>query len=215
MIEQGYATNVIQNAKEIKLEHDSEYADFMETCTESIADMLVNSNEKDFRTFSIPSDEMSSITYNKKMRRLLIMAVGSDEFILDMLRKDKQLGIQKLNALIKHYTTNEINLVDFLTCSGEYASCKGKIERGIDEENLSDKMNNSLQRMEQICTKIFMNRIKEAKSKSMSREEEQDINEQIQYYEELLETDLSKELFSKAFKQIKIKEKEEDKYEIL
>lgn len=190
----GYSSNIIKNGQVIEANCDDEYANLMETCTESFAGMLNEKSEKDFEKFSIPTSNMSAIEYNRKMRNMLIMSIGSDAFIIDMLREDKQAGIDKLDNLIQKYSS-DVTLIDFLKISGAYALEKGRIERGKYNDDLSllqqkqKIMGESLATMEEMCTKIFLKR--------METSADIDKNEQIEYFSQMLETEKSQTLLGK------------------
>ena len=110
-----------------------EMSDLIEICTESIAGMMNEPNEREFEKYSIPTSKMSAISFYRQTRDLLIMAIGSDDFIFDMLSRDTSKGLNKLNDTMKMYK-DSASIVEYLRIAGEYAFCQGRIDNGIEKE---------------------------------------------------------------------------------
>ena len=164
----GYYTTHVDSQGKIKdSEDEQDFFDFMEICTESIAGMLNEPDEKTFRTFNVPTDKFS-IEYHREMRKLLIMAVGDSKFITDMLREDKQQGLDRLNEIMGQYKQGA-TIQEYLRMANKYARARTELERieGIES-------------IKKYCTDIFLVRYREQRYAGI------DIDEQVKYYLELL-----------------------------
>ena len=192
---------VMINQKQIKIvkcnlsepKNSQQLSDLTEICTESIAGMINEPDEKTFDNFSIPTSKMSAITFFRDTRDLLIMAIGSDDFIFDMLSRDSDKGLENLNEKMKQYKEDAL-IIDYLKISGEYAFYDGKIERakwkGKDpnQDDVTER-NIYLSEMENYITDIFISRMKSCDDK--------DKIDQIKYFQDRLQTqELKNELKS-------------------
>ena len=183
----GYdKTEITCDGKEIEFLNNDELSDLMEICTESMAGFINfyqdENKVKKFDKFWIPTKDMpmSAISYDRKMRDLLIMAIGSDEFISDMLQEDTDIGLKKLDDKIKKYSNQEKSLVEYLQKSGEYAKCITRVESGNEGEKYNkNTLKIYLKELETYVAEIFMERMKTC--------EDRDKNEQVKYFEGLLE----------------------------
>lgn len=161
-----------------------EMSDLMEICTESIAGMMNEPDEKTFENYSIPTSKMSAISFYRQTRDLLIMAIGSDDFIFDMLSRDSSNGITKLNNRMQMYK-DDASIVEYLKIAGEYALCQGRIDRGIENDVVEKRRDEYLQKMEEYVTDIF--------SKRMETGLDKDKSEQINYFCSRLQTKEAKD----------------------
>ena len=170
-------------------ENSQELSDLTEICTESIAGMINEPDEKTFANFSIPTSTMSAITFFRDTRDLLIMAIGSD----DMLSRDSDKGLENLNEKMKQYK-EDASIIDYLKISGEYAKYDGRIERAKwnneePKQNDETERNKYLSEMENYITDIFISRMKSCDDK--------DKIDQIKYFQDRLQTqELKNELKS-------------------
>ncbi len=167
----GYSTVKINNNLECV---DIKNETFMEMCTESLAGILSEEeNTKEFKEFNIPS-KMSAYYWTNAPRDLLITAIGSSDFLIDMLKEDSIQRFDRLNERIKkEYNSNIIeNFDEFLKRTGS-----------LDEEE-RDK---AYYEMENELYNIFIERL--------SKEDNSlDINEQIEFFKDTLTTKEFKKL---------------------
>ena len=164
--------------------NSQQLSDLTEICTESIAGMINEPDEKTFANFSIPTSKMSAITFFRDTRDLLIMAIGSDDFIFDMLSRDSDKGLENLNEKMKQYK-EDASIIDYLKISGEYAKYDGRIERAKwnneePKQNDETERNKYLSEMENYITDIFISRMKSCDDK--------DKIDQIKYFQDRLQT---------------------------
>ena len=184
---------VIKRGDIIEEPNDRQLTDLMETCTEAIADMMTYHDDrrvKKFQNFWIPTSQMkmSAIDYDRHMRDCLIMAIGSDEFIFDMLQEDSNKGFNKLNQMIQQYKSNG-SIIEYLNIAREYSKCLSRVESGNQNEVYNE---NTLPlffgKMESYTTDIFLAR--------MEKCSDVDKQEQIEYYLSILETEQVKKQVS-------------------
>lgn len=177
--------------------HDKQLIDLMETCTEAIADMMSYHDDrgvKKFKNFWIPTNEMkmSAIEYDRHMRDCLIMAIGSDEFIFDMLQEDSDKGFNKLNQKMQQYKANG-SIIEYLNIAREYSKCFTRIKSGNEDEIYNKKtLNSFLKKLESYATDIFLSRMENCSDKDKS--------EQIEYYLSILQTEQARNGVSQRLK---------------
>ena len=186
-VRSGYVTNTVdENGNVQTFPNDDELTQLMEICTESIAGMLNEANEIDFENFSIPTSKMSAISYHRHARDMLIMAIGSDDFIFDMLNPgDSQHELSKLDKQMRYYKNDtSISIVEYFKIANKYAKFDGKVQRG--EEAYVELRKKSLENLELCASQIFLGRINKSQDK--------DINKQISYFYERLQSNSIKNM---------------------
>lgn len=180
---------VVERGNVVENPDDKQLTDLMETCTEAIAEMMSYNDDrkvKKFLNFWIPTNEMkmSAIDYDRHMRDCLIMAIGSDEFIFDMLEEDSDKGFIKLNQIIQQYKENG-SILEYLNIAREYSKCLTRIESGNEDEKYNkETLNSFFEKLESYTTDIFLSR--------MQNGSDIDKNEQIKYYLSILQTEQAK-----------------------
>ena len=184
---------VLERGNIVEGPNDKQLTDLMETCTEAIADMMCFHDDrrvKKFQNLWIPTNEMkmSAIDYDRHMRDCLIMAIGSDEFIFDMLKKDSDEGLNKLNQKMQQYKANS-SIIEYLNFAREYSKCLSRIESGNQNDIYNEKtLHLFFEKMESYTTDIFLSRMENCL--------DVDKNEQIEYYLSILQTEQAKNRIS-------------------
>lgn len=111
----GYDIGEIdENGEAVELSGENARMQFMEICTESIAGMMNDLDSQSFENFSIPTKRMGAISYMEIARNLLILAIGNDDFILDMLEENSNYGFEKVNRLLKKYN-KDIDIIKYFS----------------------------------------------------------------------------------------------------
>ena len=123
----------------VKLKDFQEMSDLMEICTESIAGMMNEPDEIAFENYSIPTSKMSAISFFRQTRDMLIMAIGNDDFIFDMLSRNTSKGIENLNKTMQTYKDNA-SIVEYLRISGEFALLQGRDEHNRQVQFVKDRI---------------------------------------------------------------------------
>ena len=169
----GYATvKLDNNLNSIESKNNT----YTEMCTESLAGIVTGENNtKDFKNFSVPS-KMSAYYWTNRPRDLLVTALGSSDFLTDMLREDRIDKFESLKEEVnKKYNSNIIeNFNDLLHDLGSQ-----------DNEEISQKANNEI---EEQLTSIFIKRLQE------KGEITEDVKEQIEFFKENLTIEKFKNL---------------------
>ena len=169
----GYATVKLDNNLKSIESKDNTYT---EMCTESLAGIVIGEdNTKEFKEFSVPS-KMSAYYWTNRPRDLLITALGSSDFLTDMLREDRIDKFENLKKEVnKKYNSNIIeNFNDLLHDLGSQ-----------DNEEISQKANNEI---EEQLTSIFIKRLQE------KGEITEDVKEQIKFFKQNLTIEKFKNL---------------------
>lgn len=169
----GYATVKLDNNLKSIESKDNTYT---EMCTESLAGIVIGEdNTKEFKEFSVPS-KMSAYYWTNRPRDLLITALGSSDFLTDMLREDRIDKFESLKEEVsKKYNSNIIeNFNDLLHDLGSQ-----------DNEEISQKANNEI---EEQLTSIFIKRLQE------KGEITEDVKEQIKFFKQNLTIEKFKNL---------------------
>ena len=184
---------VLEGGNVIENPNDKQLTDLMETCTEAIADMMSYHDDrrvKKFENFWIPTKEMkmSAIDYDRHMRDCLIMAIGSDEFIFDMLQEDSNNGLNKLNQRMQQYKANS-SIIEYLNIAREYSKCLSRIESGNQDKIYNEEtLPLFFEKLESYATDIFLSRMETCL--------DADKSEQIEYYTSMLQTEKAKDRVS-------------------
>lgn len=168
----------------VKLQDFQEMSDLMEICTESIAGMMNEPDEIAFENYSIPTSKMSAISFFRQTRDMLIMAIGNDDFIFDMLSRNTSKGIENLNKTMQTYKDNA-SIVEYLRISGEFALLQGRDEHNRQIQFVKDRMNEYQVKMETYAYEMFLNRMETCK--------DVDAEKQIRYFYSRLETKEAKQ----------------------
>lgn len=169
----GYATVKLDNNLKSIESKDNTYT---EMCTESLAGIVIGEdNTKEFKEFSVPS-KMSAYYWTNRPRDLLITALGSSDFLTDMLREDRIDKFENLKKEVnKKYNSNIIeNFNDLLHDLGSQ-----------DNEEILQKANNEI---EEQLTSIFIKRLQE------KGEITEDVKEQIKFFKQNLTIEKFKNL---------------------
>ena len=171
---------------------------FMEICTESIAGMMNDEDEKSFENgkFSIPTKRMSAISYMADFRDMLIMAIGSDDFIFDMLKEDTSEGYQKLNEKMSQLKKGA-NIFELLSLY-LYLDENGKKIDDKDKKKLLDEQ------FEIYLSEMFIKRMENCQSIDKS--------EQIIFFGELIKTEKAKDMLKSLQTEIRRKNAETVSY---
>ena len=169
----GYATvKLDNNLNSIESKNNT----YTEMCTESLAGIVTGENNtKDFKDFSVPS-KMSAYYWTNRPRDLLVTALGSSDFLTDMLREDRIDKFESLKEEVnKKYNSNIIeNFNDLLHDLGSQ-----------ENEEISKRANNEI---EEQLTNIFIKRLQE------KGEITEDVKDQIEFFKQNLTIEKFKNL---------------------
>lgn len=125
-----------------------EMSDLMEICTETVAGLINNHDDNNvmkFNGFWVPKGtmEMSAISFFRDARDLLIMAIGSDDFIFDMLEPDAIGKIKNLNEKMNQYKEGA-SIAEYFKIAGEHATLEGRMEQNTQKEFVEKRRNSYL-----------------------------------------------------------------------
>lgn len=173
----GYANIIIDERGNLV---DIKNNQIKEMVTESLATMINNmGDKKHFNEYSIPP-KMTSYFSLETPRDMLVIALGDDKFLTNMLRenRDEQLEILN-NNLVGKYDSEEISKFDSLleahSIRYEDNNYENIVQSGESKEFLA---------IEEYCSKIFFQRITDEISKDNNNCK--DIKEQVAYYYQLV-----------------------------
>lgn len=130
----------------------TEMSDLMEICTETVAGLMNNHDDDHvmkFKGFWVPKEtmEMSAISFFRDARDLLIMAIGSDDFIFDMLEPNAREKIKDLNEKMNVYKEGS-SIVEYLKIAGEHATLEGVVDQNRQAKFVKKRRDKYLQILE-------------------------------------------------------------------